>query len=175
MLHGAYTRTPTFYRKLVEKFRDPSGRGRRPVVINVDATYIDVAHSQDASLQKSLFYSPRNGHTVKVLNFSDLTGKVIGLLPLASSQSPSSGDAYLTRTYCNMMDESNSANYFREIIAGNDDYFIILVTDAGFVISASNQPRQVRNCPELSEVCLQEHCVLLHTSNKGLSINYLQL
>ena len=53
--------------------------------MNVDVTYIDVAHQQDANLEKSLFFAPRHGHNVKVLNFSDLTGKVMGLLPLASS------------------------------------------------------------------------------------------
>ena len=53
--------------------------------MNVDVTYIDVAHQQDANLEKSLFFAPCHGHNVKVLNFSDLTGKVMGLLPLASS------------------------------------------------------------------------------------------
>ena len=53
--------------------------------MNVDDTYIDVAHQQDANPEKSFFYAPRHGHNVKVLNFSDLTGKVMGHLPLASS------------------------------------------------------------------------------------------
>ena len=88
----AYDRTPEFDRKLLEKFRDPAGQSRIPVGINTDATYIDVCHSQDVELQKSLYCSHRSKHTVKVLNFTDLSGKIVAILPLASSQSPSSGN-----------------------------------------------------------------------------------
>ena len=56
------------------------------------------------------------------------------------------------------------------MITRNSDFFAILVTDAGFVISAHYQPQQVQDLPELLEVCLQEHCVLLHISDKRLCL-----
>ena len=34
----------------------------------------------------------------------------------------------------------------------------------------ASQPQQVQDLPELWEVCLQEHCVLLHTSDKRLCL-----
>ena len=51
----------------------------------------------------------------------------------------------------------------RSILRGNDRYFVILVSDAGFVVSVPNAPVQARG-PTLADVCEQEHAVLLHTS-----------
>ena len=95
LLEGAFSRTPLFYKKLVEDFEDPSGFDRLPVVLNLDGTYFDIQRSSDLELQKYLYYTPRSGHTVKFLNFTDLSPKFIAFLPVATSQSPSSGDGLL--------------------------------------------------------------------------------
>ena len=49
-----------------------------------------------------------------------------------------------------------------------DNFFVILVCDAGFVAKVPNSPNQARgpDVVTLSEVCQQENCILLHTSNK---------
>ena len=92
LLEGAFSRTPLFYKKLVEDFEDPSPSGFDclPVVLNLDGTYFDIQRSSDLELQKYLYYTPRSGHTVKFLNFTYLSPKFIAFLPVATSQSPSS-------------------------------------------------------------------------------------
>ena len=87
-----YDRTPEYEKKLLENFQDPANRDRIPVVIGTDCTYIGVCHPEDVDLQKSLWFGHRAEHTVKVANFTDATGKIVAMLPLASSQSPSSGN-----------------------------------------------------------------------------------
>ena len=62
-------------------------------------------------------------------------------------------------------DGQGSGHYVRSILRGNNDFFVILVTDAGFVCEVPNAPREARG-PKLATVCLEEHCVLLHTSNR---------
>ena len=81
LLHGAYTRTPVFYQKLVEDFEDPSGFDRLPVILNRDGTYFDIQRSSDLELQKYLYYLPRSGHTVKFLNFTDMSPKFLAFCP----------------------------------------------------------------------------------------------
>ena len=49
---------------------------------------------------------------------------------------------------------------------GNDSYFTILVIDAGYVMKSRTQPTQVNSNKTLKIVCEEEHCVLLHTSDK---------
>ena len=129
MLNEAFERTPLLYKEFLQHFEDPSGLNRQPICINVDATYEDICMPQDINEQKFCFYPPRSKHTIKIINFTDLLGKFIGLLPLATSQSPSSGDAYLTQVYVNLMD-SLSSNYFRRVIRGNQHFFVVLVTDS---------------------------------------------
>ena len=165
LLHNSYERTPTFFKTLLANFEDPSGRNRLPVCLNIDATYIDVQGSDDIELQKHFFYSQRSGHTVKVLNFSDLGSKIVGLLPVASSQSPSSGDGLLISKHIELQESSESGHYVRSILRGNDRYFVILVVDAGFVCLVPNAPSQAQG-PSLADVCVQENAVLLHTSSK---------
>ena len=165
LLHNSYQSTPPFFRDLVARFEDPSGRGRLPVVLNIDATYFDIQGSEDIEFQKHMYYRPRSGHTVKVLNFSDLSSKFVGLLPVASSQSPSSGDGLLISKHIELQDSTESGKYVRFILRGNDTYFVIVVTDAGFVTDVPHAPVQARG-PSLADVCLQEHAVLLHTSAK---------
>ena len=54
----------------------------------------------------------------------------------------------------------------RALLRGNESYFVILVCDAGFVMDVPNAPMEARDCINLDTICQQEHCVLLHTSNK---------
>ena len=164
LLYNAYLRTPQFFKTLLERFADPENRRRIPLGINIDATYIDIQGSDDIELQKHMFYSPRSGHTTKLLNMTDLSAKIIGVLPVASSQSPSSGDGLLISKHIELQDSSDSGKYVRSILRGNDRYFVVLVTDAGFVVNVPNAPVQARG-PTLAEVCLQEGAVLLHTSS----------
>ena len=168
LLHDSYERTPPYFRALLEKFEDPLGQGRLPLGLNTDSTYIDIQGSDDIELQKHLFYAPRSGHTLKLLNFTDLSSKIIGLLPVASSQTPSSGDGLLLSKHVELQDASDNGKYLRSILRGNSRYFVILITDAGFVMTPPNAPVQARG-PQtvtLAEVCEQENAVLLHTSTK---------
>ena len=144
------------------------------MIILTDCTYIDICHSTDIKHQKETFYAPRNNHTVKVMTFTDVSGKVLGMLPLCSSQSPSSGDGYLLKTYINLMDLTSPNNYFRRIIRGNNRHFVILVTDSGYVISARNESTQTRNLATVREVCDLENCVLLHPSEKYETYNLIR-
>ena len=165
LLQGAYDRTPQFFKTLLEDFEDPAGLDRIPVGINVDATYFDIQGSDDIEFQKHLYYQPRSCHTVKFLNFTDLSSKIVGLLPVASSQSPSSGDGLLISKHIELEDTSDTGKYVRTILRGNDRFFVVLITDAGFVVRVPNAPVQARG-PTLADVCEEEGAVLLHTSGK---------
>ena len=171
LLHGAYTRTPVFYQKLVEDFEDPSGFDRLPVILNLDGTYFDIQRSSDLELQKYLYYLPRSGHTVKFLNFTDMSPKFLAFLPVATSQSPSSGDGLLIAQHIEIQEGDASGQYVRALFCGNHHFFVILVVDAGFVTTVPNAPREARRptAITLSELCEQEDCVMLHTSNKALT------
>ena len=165
LLHDAYQRTPLFFRTLLAKFEDPTGNERLPVCLNIDATYFDIQSSEDIELQKHIYYPPRACHTVKLLSFTDLSSKFVGLLPVASSQSPASGDGLLLSKHIELEEGSENSRYVRSILGGNGRYFVILVTDAGFVCVVPNAPTQAHG-PSLAEVCRQEGAVLLHTSTK---------
>ena len=168
LLRTAYERTPMFFKRLMRDFEDPSGRNRTPVVLNIDGTYFDIEGSQDIEKQKHMFYAPRSGHVAKFINFTELTPKFVGFLPIASSQTPSSGDGLLLAKHIELEDMMGAGLYVRTILGGNDNFFVILISDAGFVVSVPNAPLESRgpNAVTLASVCLQEHCVLLHTSNK---------
>ena len=168
LLHTSYERTPPYFKHLLAKFEDPSGRNRTPVGLNIDATYFDIQGSEDIESQKYFYYPPRSNHTAKLLNLTDFSSKIVGLLPIASSQSPSSGDSLLIAKHIELEDGSDAGKYVRSILRGNDQYFVVLVTDAGFVIFPPNAPTQSRGSTAvtLADVCRQEGAVLLHTSNK---------
>ena len=168
LLHTSYTRTPLFFKHLLAKFEDPSGRNRIPVGLNMDATYVDIQGSEDIESQKYFYYPPRSNHTVKILNLTDFSSKIVGLLPVASSQSPSSGDSLLIAKHIELEDGSDAGMYVRSLLRGNDQYFVVAVTDAGFVIFPPNAPVQARGSTSvtLADVCRQEGALLLHTSNK---------
>ena len=124
--------------------------------------------SEDLELQKHMFYQPRANHVAKCLNLTDLSPKFLGLLPIASSQTPSSGDGLLLSKHIELEDGSTTGQYMRSILRGNSQYFVVLITDAGFVIKVPNAPVQARgpNAVTLASVCAEENCVLLHTSTK---------
>ena len=144
LYEGAYQRTPLFFKRLVRDFLDPSGRNRHPLVLNIDGTYIDIEGSQDIEKQKHFFYAPRSGHVAKFINFTDLAPKVVAFLPIASSQTPSSGDGLLLQKHIELEDTMGTGMYVRTLLRGNDEFFVILVCDAVFVVHVPNAPRQAR-------------------------------
>ena len=98
LFRTAYTRTPPYFKRLVRDFEDPSGRDRTPLILNIDGTYFNIQGSSDIEKQKHMYYGSRAAHVAKFINFTDLTPKFVGFLPIASSQSPSSGDGLLLAT-----------------------------------------------------------------------------
>ena len=92
-----------------------------------------------------------------------MRGKFIGVLPLCSSQSPSSGDAYLMATF---LKYQGINNYLKAILRGNRRYFVILVVDSGYVVVARNMPVQLQNIPSVVDICEESRCVLLHPSSR---------
>jgi hypothetical protein len=168
LLGDSFMRTPIYFKALLKDFEDPSGRNRRPVALNIDGTYFDVEGSADIESQKYMFYGPRAGHVAKFINLTDLCGKFVGILPVASSQSPSSGDGLLLAKHIELQDTAGTGQYIRYILRGNEEFFVIIISDAGFVVHVPNAPTEARgpNAVTLASVCLEEHCVLLHTSTK---------
>ena len=47
LLETAYADTPIYFKQLVKDFKDPSGRGRKGIILNVDSTYLDTTSGQD--------------------------------------------------------------------------------------------------------------------------------
>ena len=164
----AYRRTPVFYKVLLKDFEDPSGQDRIPVAFNIDGTYLDIQGSEDAELQKHMYYQPRASHVAKLICLTDLTPKFIGLLPIASSQTPSSGDGLLTSKHIEIEDSKDGAHYLRTLLGGNEEFFVILICDTGFVMDVPNAPVQSKgpNSVNLASVCKEINCVLLHTSSR---------
>ena len=160
LLSNSFDATPPLIRNIFRYFEDPSGRSRLPVVLLLDATYLSVQDSSDISLHKTLFYGPKRDHIVKLICITNTNAKIVGVLPLASSQSPSCGDSFLVGHFIQLEESSGSAQYFRTLIRGNDTYFVVLVTDAGLVTRPARSGVVV---PGLDDICLQENCILLHT------------
>ena len=154
------------HRRLADHIKDPTGRNRTCVIINIDGSYIDVTGSGDIELQKFLFYPPRSGYVVKFLNFTSMDGKIIGLIPISTSQSPASGDGHIFQKYVGLEDDGLSENYLRILLGGDDQYFVCAVSDAGFVVRLRNSPTQVRDLQNFSELCEDVGAVPLHTSTK---------
>ena len=153
-----------FYRRLADRIRDPTGRNRICVIINIDGSYIDVTGSGDIELQKFLFYQPRSGHVVKFLNFTSMDGKVIGLIPISTSQSPASGDGHIFQRYVGLEDDGPSESYLRTLLGGDDTFFVCAVSDAGFVVRLRNSPLQVRNLSNMTQLCDEVGATHLQTS-----------
>ena len=73
-----------------------------------------------------------------------MDGKVLAILPLSSSQTPSSGDAYLVARFSDILDSMGITNILRTILRGNRRFFVVLAVDAGFVVVTRNAPNQIR-------------------------------
>ena len=154
--------TPPLILNIFRNFIDPSGRGRIPVLLLLDATYLAVQDSADINLHKTLFYGPKKEHIVKLVCLTNCIGKIVGMLPLACSQSPTCGDSFLVGHFIELEEASGGAQYFRTLIRGNDTFWVILVTDAGLVTRPS---KAGVNVVSLEDVCIQENCLLLHTKS----------
>ena len=141
------------YRRLADRIKDPTGRNRICVLINIDGSYIDVQGSGDIELKKFLWYPGRSGYVVKFLNFTSMDGKVVGLIPISTSQSPASGDGFIFQIFVGLEDDGPSENYLRTLLGGDDQYFVCAVSDAGFVVRLRNGPTQVRDMPNMSQLC----------------------
>ena len=152
------------HRRLADQIRDPTGRNRSCIIINIDGSYIDVTGSGDIELQKFLFYPPRSGYVVKFLTFTTMDGKIIGIIPISTSQSPASGDGHIFQKYVGLEDNGISESYLRTLLGGDDEYFVCAVSDAGFVVRLRNSPTQVRDLQNMSELCEDVGAVHLHTS-----------
>ena len=160
LLTESFNSTPPLIQNIFRFFRDPSGRGRLPVLLLLDATYLSVQDSTDIFLHKTLFYGPKKDHIVKLVCITNTIGKIVGILPLASSQSPTCGDSFLVGHFIDLEEASPGAQYFRTLIRGNDTFYAIVVTDAGLVTRPSRAGVSVKH---LEDVCNEENCILLHT------------
>ena len=160
--------TPDYFKRLIQDFEDPSGRNRTPVLLNIDATYYYTQGSGDLVQFKELFCSFKCHHIVKMLNVTDMKGKFLAVLPLATSSSPASGDHHLVQRFSHIEDNySHQVNYLRTLLEGTDTHFCVLVVDAGFVTDLRNKPREVQNVPTLSDICNDAGATLLHTSESN--------
>ena len=164
LLELAHSGMSPYFKTLVADFEDSTGQNREPVLINLDAIYIQVSGSKDIEWQKLMFAAFKAHHIAKWLVFTNMDGKVVCVLPLASSQTPSSGDAFLVIRFSDLFDSQQSENILRLILRGNTRFFVVLCTDAGFVVNLRNKPTQIRNSPTLNDICEQEGAFLIHTS-----------
>ena len=155
------------HKKLGEYLQDPLDRDRLCTMINVDGSYEDMEGMSDIEHQKAFFSSHRGGHVAKFLNFTSMDGKFVGLLPITTS-SMSSGDGFVTQRFIGLQDDGPSENYMRLLLQGDDEHFVVIISDAGFVIRLHNQPVQIADCPNLSELSEQDDVKAfhLHTSTK---------
>ena len=166
----ADTQSQPFYQTLIDAFEDPHPNHHRMLAAAMcfDATYIGGQSSQDVEHQKSSFYAPRSGNVTKLLTFTSLKGKFLAAIPLGDSISPSCGDGNLTATF------NSHSPYLRDILSGDDLYFVVIITDAGFVVVSRNMPRVLQNVPQLPEICAdpQVNAFLLHTSDNHYTYHF---
>ena len=64
-----YQQMPPLIRSIAQAFEDPSGKGRKMVVICIDATYVYFEKPEDPELQKLIFCSYK-GYTFKIIIIS---------------------------------------------------------------------------------------------------------
>ena len=162
--------TPDYFKRLVQDLEDPTGRNRKAVLLSIDATYYYTQASGDFVQMKELFCSFKSHHIIKLMNITDLKGKFMALIPLATSSSPASGDHHLIQRFSQIEDNyPNQVNYVRTLLEGTDEFFCCLIADAGFVTDLRNKPREVQDAPTLVQLCDDAGAVLLHTSetNEG--------
>ena len=93
-----------------------------------------------------------------------MSGKIVAAIPCTTGGVPASGDSHCFQKAVGLEDSGYSESYLRVLLRGNDHKFVICVSDAGFVIRLRNSPTQVRDLPNMTELCGQEGAVHLHTS-----------
>ena len=159
---------PPYFLTLADALEDPSGNNRIAVPIASDTTYLRTTNSADLEHQKYVFYLPRMGHCTKLASFTSLNGKFLAALPLCASQG-SSGDGYLSATHM------RHSGYMEYILEGDDEFFVVLYVDAGYVLEARNMPTVLRNVETLVQLCERVNCVLLHTSDNFSTYHFRRL
>ena len=167
LLQICYDGMSDYHRTLAAALADPKpeGRNRIALIVNVDSTYIDTEGGGDIETNKKLFYPGRSGYVVKFMNFTAMNGKIIAAIPCTTGSTPESGDKHAFQKFVGLEDESEySESYVRVLLRGNDRFFVVLVSDAGFVVKLRNSPVQIRQYPSMSELCDQEGALHLHTS-----------
>ena len=159
----ADTQSQPYFQTLIDALEDPHPNHHRlrGAAMCFDASYIGGQKSQDVDHQKSSFYAPRAGNVTKFLTLTTLKGKFVAAIPLGESSSPSCGDGNLTATF------NSLSPYLRDILSGDDVFFVVVITDAGFVWVSRNMPLVVRNLPQLPDICADPavNALLLHTSD----------
>ena len=132
--------TPPLLQGIISEFKDPTGQGRQCVVALIDATYLHIQKPSDFELQKITWYSPKASNIIKLIDLTTCTGKFSAILPLAASLSPRCGDSNLTSSFVHATDDQSDDELspFRKMLQGNDDYFLHIVSDAGFEHLAPN-------------------------------------
>ena len=166
LLQICYDGMSDYHRTLAAAFADPKpeGRRRKAVIENVDSTYIDTEGGGDIETNKNLFYPGRSGYVVKFMNFTAMNGKIVAAIPCTTGSSPASGDKHVFQKFVGLEDESeHSESYLRVLIRGNDEFFVVLVSDAGFQVKLRNSPVQIRQYPSMTELCDQEGALHIHT------------
>ncbi len=163
LFQSAYDNTQDFYKTF--NFVDPLSLGRIGVFLNIDASYLFTQNSSDIELQKSIFCLFKAGHVFKWFTITDLLGKVQGICPAATSNTPSSGDKSIIARYIQLEDNSPAGQYIRTIMKGTNRFFPIWVVDSGFVAHVPNAPRETRDLDGLVELCLRHGALIIHPSN----------
>ena len=163
LFQSAYDNTQDFYKTF--NFVDPLDLGRIGVFLNIDASYLFTQNSSDIELQKSIFCLFKAGHVFKWFTITDLLGKVQGIIPAATSCTPSSGDKSIIARYIQLEDNSPAGQYIRTIMRGTNRFFPIWVVDAGFVAHVPNAPRETRDLDGLVELATRHGATILHPSN----------
>ena len=167
LLQICYDGMSDYHRTLAASLADPKpeGRMRIAVIENVDSTYIDLEGGGDIETNKNLFYPGRSGYVVKFMNFTAMNGKIVAAIPCTTGSTPASGDSHLFQKFVGLEDESDySESYLRVLLSGNDQFFVVLVSDAGFVVKLRNSPVQIRQYASMAELCNQVGAFYIHTS-----------
>lgn len=166
LLQICYDGMSDYHRTLAAAIADPNPEGRRRIglIANVDSTYWDMEGGGDIETNKNLFYPGRSGYVVKFMNFTSMDGKIVGAIPCTTGSTPASGDNHIFQKFVGLEDDGYSESYLRALLRGNDHFFVICVSDAGFVVKLRNAPTQVRDLPNMTELCRQMGAFHIHTS-----------
>ena len=164
LLQICYDGMSEYHRTLAASIADPLEEGRIGLIACVDSTYWDMEGGADIETNKLLFYPGRSGYVVKFMNFTSMDGKIVGAIPCTTGCTPASGDNHIFQKFVGLEDNEHSESYLRALLRGNHRYFVICCSDAGFVVKLRNAPTQVRDLPNMTELCRQMGAFHIHTS-----------